>query len=178
MLSIYPADLLDLARCNLGNGVPLDLEEANLSFLCGSVVEELRTGFPQTQIMMSADGGITRRCDAARLEQVFTNLIGNAIQHGDSGQPISLALSRNEDRVVFSVQNRGELIPSSAMAHLFEPQARYSSYATSEKGASTGLGLGLFIVAQIVTAHGGEIEVASTVEQGTVFRVMLPVYCS
>ncbi|XAZ51139.1 sensor histidine kinase [Pseudomonas simiae] len=108
------------------------------------------------------------------MEQVFSNLIGNAIRHGDLEQPIYVKLSQDDGCAVFSVENRGELIPSSAMPHLFNPQARYSSFAATEKGASAGLGLGLFIASEIVSSHGGKIEVMSTVEQGTVFKVRLP----
>lgn len=169
------ADLLDLARCNLGSGIPVDPEDADLSALCASVVEELRTGFPHAQILMSASESVIGRYDPARIEQVFTNLIGNAVRHGDLEQPITVMLSRIDDCVVFSVQNRGEPIPAKVLPHLFNPQARYSRYAATEKGALAGLGLGLFIAAEIVSAHRGKIEVVSTVEQGTIFKVLLPI---
>lgn len=168
-------DLLDLARCNLGSGIPIYPEGADLRALCASVVEELRTGFPGAQIIMTASEAVAGMYDPPRMEQVFTNLIANAVRHGDLKQPIYVTLSREGDWAVFSVQNRGELIPSSAMPHLFNPQARYSSYAATDKGASSGLGLGLFIAAEIVSAHSGKIEVVSTVEQGTVFKVLLPI---
>jgi len=169
------ADLLDLARCNLGSGIPVNPEKADLAILCASVVEELRIGFPHARILMQANEAVTGMYDPARIEQVFTNLIGNAVRHGDSKQPIYVILAQDNDCSVFSVQNRGELIPASVMPQLFNPQARYSSYAATEKGASAGLGLGLFIAAEIVSAHGGKIEVVSTVEQGTVFKVLLPI---
>lgn len=169
------ADLLDLARCNLGSGIPVNPEDADLGALSAAVIEELRTGLPHAQIIMKVSEAVTGLYDPSRMEQVFTNLIGNAVRHGDLKQPIYVTLSRDGDWAVFSVQNRGELIPSSAMPHLFNPQARYSSYASTEKGASAGLGLGLFIAAEIVSAHGGKIEGVSTVEQGTVFKVLLPI---
>ncbi|WLH07855.1 sensor histidine kinase [Pseudomonas lurida] len=168
------ADLLDLARCNLGSGIPVNPEYTNLGAICGSVVEELRTGFPLALIIMSINASVTGMYDPARMEQVFSNLIGNAIRHGDLEQPIYVKLSQDDGCAVFSVENSGELIPSSAMPHLFNPQARYSSFAATEKGASAGLGLGLFIASEIVSSHGGKIEVMSTVEQGTVFKVRLP----
>lgn len=169
------ADLLDLARSNLGSGIPVKPEVTDLSALCTSVVEELRTGFPHAQIVMNVSEAVTGLYDPSRMEQVFTNLIGNAVRHGDSKQPINVTLSQDAYESVFSVENRGELIPASVMPHLFNPQARYSSYAAKEKGPTAGLGLGLFIAAEIVTAHGGKIEVVSTIELGTVFEVRLPV---
>ncbi|MBI6669641.1 two-component sensor histidine kinase [Pseudomonas syringae] len=169
------ADLLDLARCNLGNGIPVNREDADLGVLCASTVDELRTGFPHAHIIMSAGEALTGRYDSARMAQVFTNLIGNAVRHGDLEHPINVELSRNDDYIVFSVQNRGELIPISAIPRLFDPQVRYSSYAAKEKGSSAGLGLGLFIASEIISAHDGKIEVTSTAELGTVFKVLLPI---
>lgn len=169
------ADLLDLARSNLGSGIPVNTEDTDLSALCASVVEELRTGFPHAQIVMNVSEGVSGMFDPSRMEQVFTNLISNAVRHGDSKQPINVTLSQDASYSVFSVQNRGELIPASVVPHLFNPQARYSSYAAKEKGPTAGLGLGLFIAAEIVTAHGGKIEVVSTLELGTVFEVRLPI---
>lgn len=167
-------DLIDLARCNLGNGLPVHLEEADLKVLCESVVEELRTGYPKANIDLRTIEA-TGTFDPSRIEQVFTNLISNAILHGDLDHPICVTLCRNDKWWEFSVQNRGELIPESVMPHLFNPQARYSTYAANEKGASAGLGLGLFIAAEIVQAHGGTIDVVSTTERGTLFTVRLPV---
>lgn len=169
------ADLLDLARCNLGSGIPVHPEQTDLSTLCTSVVEELRTAFPHAQIVTNINEAVTGLYDPLRMEQVFTNLISNAVRHGDSKQPINVALSQDAHYSVFSVQNRGELIPGSVMPYLFNPQARYSSYAAKETGPTAGLGLGLFIAAEIVTAHGGKIEVVSTLERGTVFEVQLPI---
>lgn len=169
------ADLLDLARCNLGSGIPVQPKQTDLSTLCASVVEELRTGFPHAQIVANINETVAGLYDPLRMEQVFTNLIGNAVRHGDSNQPITVALSQDGIYSVFSVQNRGELIPVSVMPYLFNPQARYSSYAAKERGPTAGLGLGLFIAAEIVTAHGGKIGVVSTPEQGTVFEVRLPI---
>lgn len=168
------ADLLDLARCNLGGGIPVKPEHTDISALCASVVEELRTGFPHAQIVMNVSEVAMGMYDPSRMEQVFTNLISNAVRHGDPKQPINVTLSQDANYSVFRVQNRGELIPASVMPHLFNPQARYSSYAAKERGPAAGLGLGLFIAAEIVTAHGGEIEVVSTLELGTVFEVRLP----
>jgi signal transduction histidine kinase len=72
------------------------------------------------------------------------------------------------------VQNYGEPIPSSVLSTLFDPEGRYSRHSNNDKGVSSGLGLGLFIAAQIVEGHGGTIEVESTLDKGTLFRVVLP----
>lgn len=167
-------DLLDIARFNCGIGLSVNFEECNLCALCASVVEELRTGFPHTQIILNTNDTINGKYDPSRMEQVFTNLIVNAIYHGDSDQPVKVTLSQDHQYSIFTVQNSGELISPSAIPYIFTQQARYSSQAAAEKGSSAGLGLGLFIAAEIVKTHGGKIEVVSTDELGTIFTVLLP----
>ncbi|WP_454564952.1 sensor histidine kinase [Pseudomonas sp. AIG] len=167
-------DLLDLARCNLGAGIPVNLEATDLRNECQSVIGELRTAHPEALIVDCLGESITGQFDPSRLDQVFSNLIGNAIRHGAKEQPIHVTLSSDGDFVVFEVQNQGEAIPAEAMPYLFNPEGRYSSYAAGENGPSAGLGLGLYIAAEIVKGHGGRIEVTSEVTAGTVFKVVLP----
>lgn len=167
-------DLLDLARCNLGAGIAVNLEAVELIEICRSVVNEIRTGFPTARIVLNEKGVIAGQYDPARIAQVFTNLIGNAIRHGDPALPIYVILSQLPNNVHFSVHNQGEPIPPEAMPYLFKPEERYSSYATSEKGSSAGLGLGLFIAGEIAARHGGKINIESSAESGTAFHVLLP----
>jgi signal transduction histidine kinase len=168
-------DLLDLARCNLGTGIPVCLEVTNLSAVCETSVDELRTAFPGAQIDLNNNQQVIGHFDPSRIAQVFSNLISNALRHGDQRRPIRVSLSLEGSQTIFHVQNYGEAIPSHALPLLFTPGARYSNYANDGKRASGGLGLGLFIASQIVSGHGGKIEVQSTTESGTIFRVFLPV---
>lgn len=168
-------DLLDLARCNLGTGIPVRPKNTDLTAVCKSVVDELTTAHPLAQIMFVDTGAVTGQYDPSRMAQVFSNLIGNAVRHGNSQRPVNVTLNKDDTTACFCVQNDGEPIPPSALPSLFNPERRFSKYSEGEKGASAGLGLGLFIAAQIVEGHGGTIEVESTLEQGTVFRVKLPV---
>jgi signal transduction histidine kinase len=168
-------DLLDLARCNLGTGIPVCLETACLSDVCKSAVEELRTAFPSVRIEYEEHESISGLFDPSRIAQVFSNLISNAIRHGDRQQPVRVSLYREGSQSVFCVQNHGETIPADALPHIFSLGARYSSHAIGEKGSTAGLGLGLFIASQIVSGHSGEINVESSTEHGTLFRVHLPV---
>lgn len=168
-------DLLDLARYNLGTGIPVSPEATNLSEVCESSVDELRTAFPTAQIDFNNTQVVIGHFDPSRIAQVFSNLVGNALRHGDQRLPIRVSLSLEGSQSVFQVQNHGEAIPAHALPHLFTPGARYSNYANDEKGASGGLGLGLFIASQIVSGHGGKIDVESSVERGTIFRVFLPI---
>ncbi|WP_421547459.1 sensor histidine kinase [Pseudomonas sp. QD4] len=168
-------DLLDLARCNLGTGIPVRPENADLSSICKSVVDELSIAHPNAKILFNKPGPLKGHYDPQRIAQAFSNLIGNAVRHGDSQQPINVSLGVESTSTFFSVQNYGEPIPSSVLSTLFDPEGRYSRHSNNDKGVSSGLGLGLFIAAQIVEGHGGTIEVESTLEKGTLFRVVLPV---
>lgn len=168
-------DLLDLARCNLGTGIPVQPENTNLTAVCKSVVDELTVAHPKAEIIFTDSGSVTGQYDPSRMAQVFSNLIGNATRHGNLQRPIYVTLTGDGTTAYFCVQNYGEPIPSSALPTLFDPGGRYSRYSEGEQGASSGLGLGLFIAAQIVEGHGGKIEVESTQEKGTIFRVILPV---
>lgn len=168
-------DLLDLARCNLGTGIPVRLEKTDLTSVCQSVVDELTIAHPKAYILFTDSGPITGQYDPSRMAQVFSNLIGNAVHHGKAQSAINITLTGDGTSASFCVHNFGEPIPPSALPTLFDPERRYSRYSKREQGASSGLGLGLFIAAQIVEGHGGRIEVASTLEQGTTFLVKLPI---
>lgn len=169
-------DLLDLARCNLGTGIPVRPENTDLTAVCQTVVDEITIAHPEAQILFSDTGTITGRYDPARMAQVFSNLIGNAARHGSHQHPINVSLTRDGSTAIFCVLNHGEPIPSSALPSLFNPEGRYSRFPEGVPGKASGLGLGLFIAAQIVEGHGGKIEVESTLEQGTIFRVSLPTH--
>lgn len=167
-------DLLDLARCNLGTGIPVDLRRVALNPICHAVIDELRTAFPQAKITLDEQAHITGQFDPDRIAQVFTNLVGNALRHGDSTSPIKVTVGKVPGATRVSVQNSGEPIPPEVMPYLFKPEGRYSSYSAGERGSTAGLGLGLFIASEIVASHGGRIEVESTEQQGTTFEVILP----
>jgi len=167
-------DLLDLARCNLGSGIPIKPQTTDLEAVCKSVVEEVSACHPQAKIVFGDSSPVPGAFDPLRMGQVITNLVNNAVQHGESGREIQVTLGKNAEHACVTVLNFGEPIPPSALPFLFNPQGRFSRFAASEEGASAGLGLGLFIAAEIVKSHGGNIEVESTLEQGTRFRVTLP----
>ncbi|HKS11472.1 MAG TPA: HAMP domain-containing sensor histidine kinase [Pseudomonas sp.] len=167
-------DLLDLARCNLGSGIPVNRQATELNAICRSVVDELRAGHPMAQIVFNDTQPVAGRFDPLRMAQVFSNLIGNAVRHGDLHRPIHVSLRGSEGLACFDVRNFGHPIPASAIPLLFDPQGRFSRYSDNRAGGVGGLGLGLFIAAEIVSGHGGKIAVESTQEHGTRFQVTLP----
>ena len=166
-------DLLDLARCNLGTGIPVDLRKMDLNPICKAVIDELRTAFPHAHIILDEQAHITGQFDPDRISQVFSNLIGNALRHGDATTPIKVTLAKVDGVPRVSVQNSGEPIPPEVMPYIFKPEGRYSSYSSGERGSAAGLGLGLFIASEIVANHGGRIDVESTEEEGTTFEIVL-----
>ncbi|MDR0208032.1 MAG: HAMP domain-containing histidine kinase [Pseudomonas putida] len=167
-------DLLDFARCNLGVGLPVEKALTDLSGICRSVVEEVRLGHPKARILIEGPDTLTGRFDPERIAQVFANLIINAVRYGDPDLPIFVGLKKAQNEVRFQVLNRGAPIPEKLLPNLFSPEGRICSYSDDPNGRSQGLGLGLFIAAQIVEGHGGRIEVNSTTDAGTCFEVMLP----
>ncbi|MES1165664.1 MAG: sensor histidine kinase, partial [Verrucomicrobiota bacterium] len=99
--------------------------------------------------------------------------IGNAIVHGSSETPIEVCIDAREDAAVLAVKNHGPVIPPEQIAWLFQPFTQ-GTHGDSEQARPRGLGLGLFIVQEIVSAHGGTISVQSDREQGTTFSIHLP----
>lgn len=167
-------DLLDLTRCQMGPGIPVKTSEINLSPLCQRVVEEIRAFHPEAIVMFDANTSVSGQFDGGRMEQVFSNIISNAVQHGDTTRPIQVELGMHEDFAAFTVRNSGEAIPEDVLPFIFNPMGRFSQRTAIHHGPTEGLGLGLFIASEIVASHGGSIEVSSDTEQGTVFQVRVP----
>jgi signal transduction histidine kinase len=163
-------DMLDLARARLAGGIVLKREPCDIKVLVERVVRECQAASPGSLIETVYSGDFAGSWDPERIAQVATNLIGNALKHGDPIGPVHVQLDgTKEDRVLFIVSNRGN-IPPELMDHLFDPFRGGQRSA----GRSGGLGLGLYIVYQVVKAHDGEVEVASGLVDRTVFQVSLP----
>jgi signal transduction histidine kinase len=133
------------------------------------MLAELRVAHPEAKIELSVVGDMGGEWDADRLEQVASNLISNAIDHGDDGQPIEIALRGGPDEVTLEVTNRGE-VPKEVLDHAFEAFHR-GPEQTGRK--ASGLGLGLYIAREIVRCHGGEIAIHSH-EGATRIAMRLP----
>jgi signal transduction histidine kinase len=162
-------DMLDLTRARLGGGIPLRRQETDFGQLAQRVIQEHQVAFPDGRCELRQEGNLTGNWDADRLAQVTSNLIGNAFEHGESRDPVEVALDGTRaDLVALSVANTG-VIPEDLVPHLFDP------FRGGQRvlGRRDGLGLGLFIVHQIVRAHGGRVDVR-TDEQRTTFLVEVP----
>jgi signal transduction histidine kinase len=167
-------DLLDFTRTQLGSGIPVRLAEDDLFQACEAMVEEARAYHPDRHIVLQARHRVVTHFDRSRMEQVISNLIGNAIKHGNPLTPVVLTLSADTVAASFSVQNEGPAIKDSAKVAIFNPMVRNLQDGKPEYGAGAGLGLGLYIAAAIVNAHNGTIDVDSATDRGTTFTVCLP----
>lgn len=162
--------LLDLARARLAGGIPLTPAPANLRTVAEKVVAEHQATEPDRTITIETTGDLEGSWDEPRVAQVLSNLLTNALQHGAADGPVAVRLDGcRPHEVVLAVINPG-VIPHAMMAHLFEP---FRSGRPVQR-RSEGLGLGLYIVEQIVKAHHGDIHVRSSEPEGTVVEVRLP----
>lgn len=160
-------DVLDFARGHLGEGIPTTPTACDMGEICRAAAAEVQMANPRVAIDLSLRGDLRGNFDRDRVLQAIGNLLNNAVQHGRA--PISIAVWENEDRRALTtrVASGGEPIPPAVISRLFDA----FSHATDSN--KRGLGLGLYIVAQIARAHGGTCEVASSA-QSTAFTIRWP----
>jgi signal transduction histidine kinase len=165
-------DLLELTRSAFGSEIPLRRSQMDVSVLGSQIVEEMRSLSEVRQIKVITSGETGGEWDQARLGQVFSNLIGNALQYSPADTAITVRIVGETDQVTISVHNEGEPIPPDEQKSIFKPLTRGVDGGTNSRSAN--LGLGLFITQKIITAHGGTISVQSASGAGTTFTISLP----
>jgi phosphoserine phosphatase RsbU/P len=162
-------NVLDFARGRLGGGITLARDSRKpLEPMLHQVIDELRLSSPGRQIDAEYTLDVPVNCDRSRIGQLLSNLVGNALSHGASNEPVRVRAATEDGMFKLSVANRGEPIPKAAMNRLFEPFFRGEVRASRQ-----GLGLGLHIAAQIARAHEGTLSVSSTTEE-TRFTFVMP----
>jgi signal transduction histidine kinase len=167
-------DLVDFNRTHLGLGIKVVQTDIDLAEVLGGEVEQLRSVHPDRRIEFAVTGDAVGHCDGGRLKQVLRNLVLNAIVHGSPNTPIRVALVGEEPEIRLKVTNEGPAIDPSVQSQMFDPLKRGLA-PTSSHEYNDGLGLGLFIVREIVLAHGGRVEVRSdSTAKNTTFTVILP----
>lgn len=160
--------LLDFTRVRLGVGLEVRPSAFDLAELLADIVEELRATHSQRTFTFERDGAVVGTWDHDRLGQVFSNLLSNALVHGDAAAPVVVSLRGSGDNNVVIEVSNGGAIPADVMPDLLKPFRRGAS------SSRQGLGLGLFIADEIIRLHGGTMELTSTEQDGTRFRIALP----
>jgi signal transduction histidine kinase len=163
-------DLLDFSRVRQGSGIPMSRAASNLATVCDQALFELRQIHPEHRISLDLRGDTAAQIDPARMHQVIANLVSNAVTYG-TGSRVAVTVTDHGPELRLSVHNDGPPIPCEILSELFQPFRRG---ANQQGELSRGLGLGLFIVHEIVKAHQGRVEVDSADGRGTTFTVRIP----
>lgn len=166
-------DLLDVTRARFGSGLPVIRAPMDMGFVSRQLVHEMQFANPTRTILLETSGDLQGEWDKARIGQVLSNLIGNAVQYSFKESSIDVAVKGELEEVVLSVHNQGVPIPPEKFATLFASLTR----AVTDEGdhpMEVNLGLGLYITEEIVVSHGGTIDVASSKENGTTFTARFP----
>jgi PAS domain S-box-containing protein len=168
------SDLLDMSSINLGK-MRLSLSDVNVPELLQSAVEASEVALREKQLTVRVDdaGGCPLvRADAARVQQIASNLLGNAIKFSPNGGAISIGVRPHDGGVLVSFADRGIGISPDFLPNLFD---RFSQADAGSNRRHGGLGLGLSIVRHLAESHDGNVSVASPgVGQGSTFTVWLP----
>ncbi|WP_100633628.1 GAF domain-containing sensor histidine kinase [Pseudomonas qingdaonensis] len=163
-------DVLDFARGRLGNGIMVNIQPCpDLETALRQVASELQRVYPQRVIRLHIDDLSGMCCDRERITQLLSNLLANALNHGDANSPVDVSARIEQQVFTLGVHNQGAPIAPAVMAQLFQPFSR-----PLDGTPQSGLGLGLYIANQIALAHGGRMEVVSSREAGTLFSLRLP----
>ena len=163
-------DLLDFTRARLGGGLPVQPAPLDFHALARQVVEELSAASPGRELRLEQHGEGQVVWDGDRVAQVLTNLVSNALHYGAPGTPIQVRTRGEAEVGLLEVHNEGPPIAADVLPRLFQPLQRGEGGDAGQRS----VGLGLYIVDQLVRAHGGSIEVHSAPGEGTLFRVRLP----
>ncbi|VVM92184.1 Adaptive-response sensory-kinase SasA [Pseudomonas fluorescens] len=162
-------DVLDFTRGSTGKGIPVNIEPCpDLEEALRHVIAEIQSVYPDRSIVSSIGDLRGVHCDRERVTQLASNLVANAVNHGDPASSVEVSARIAQGTFVLSVKNQGQ-IAEQVLPHLFKPYSR-----PTRDTPQAGLGLGLYIASEIAKSHGGKLDVASNAEQGTIFTFSLP----
>lgn len=162
-------NIMDFASGRLGGGIVLNVNDNEpLENILRHAITELKMIWPERDIETEFVLNEPVACDGKRIAQLLSNLLGNALEHGKADTPVKIKGASSNGEFILSVANKGKKIPAAAMSRLFHPFSR-----GEVKPGKQGLGLGLFIASEIAAAHGGKLDVVSTVDE-TVFTLQIP----
>ena len=163
--------LLDLSRIQTGH-FTLQSQPVDLWALARRVVDEARPALERHTLELSCTGdSFIVEGDELRLEQVIQNLLQNAIKYSPDGGLITVRVEQRDNQASLAISDQGIGIPEAAQAQLFQ---RFYRAANTDGSPIAGMGIGLYVVKEIVTRHGGTVEVSSVEGKGSTFTVRLP----
>jgi len=168
-------DLIELTRVQLGGGISINPIEADMQQICSQVLAEMKAIYPERVFQLDSDGELLGKWDNAKMSQVLSNLLGNAVQHGKSDSAIMLKAKKVKNSVELQVHNKGSAISAKLIPILFDRFIQGKSGLIADERQSTSLGLGLYIAKEIIVAHGGTINVTSSDTEGTTFTACIPI---
>ena len=163
-------ELLDFTLARVGRGLSVARLPVDLHQLSAKIVDELTLAFPGRSLRYASVGSGSCSVDGDRLAQLVGNLVGNAMTYGAPGTAVTVTSWLVGTTATLTVHNEGAPIPGDSLASIFEPMVR----GATENSSTRSVGLGLFIVRAIATAHDGEVKVRSTAEEGTTFEFTFP----
>jgi signal transduction histidine kinase len=166
-------DLLHVTRARFGSGLPVIRAPMDMGYVSRQLVDEMRAAYPTRIIILEVLGNVKGEWDKARIGQVFSNLIGNAVQYSFKDSAIKVSVEGTSDDVLLSVNNDGVAIPPEKLETIFDALTR-ASIDEGDHPSSVNLGLGLYITKDIVVSHGGTIDVTSSEGNGTTFTARFP----
>lgn len=166
--------LLDLTRARLGSGLQVIKKPMDMAFVSRQIVDEMRAMHPSRAFQLEISGETEGNWDKARIGQVFSNLLSNAVQYGFRDLPIGVTIKGEPEAVLVSVHNDGVPIAPDTIGSIFDSLTRGGKEKSANGRESTNLGLGLYITKQIVSAHGGRVGVTSSEKDGTSFTATFP----
>ena len=163
-------DVLDFSQARHLGGIKVRLTPVDLAALVRRVVDELAMAHPGRDIQVQAPVRLVADADGDKLSQLLSNLLTNGLKYGPTDLPVRVRLDATETGCALEVTNGGPPIAPQLVPHLFEPFRR----GRDDDGHQHSVGLGLYIVAEVARAHGGQVQVRSDAQAGTTFRVVWP----
>jgi signal transduction histidine kinase len=169
------SDLLTYASAQIGREIPILREATDMENICRESLDEIQSAHPDAVFQFESSGDLNGFFDAARFQQVLSNLLNNALKYGESGLPVTLSASGEAESIVVRVKNFGNTIPAESLEEIFNPLVQLSSGdSNSSPRVTDSIGLGLFITREIVKGHNGTVTVKSSDKEGTAFIVQVP----
>jgi signal transduction histidine kinase len=166
-------NLLGYTRYQFGQGLSVAPAPGDIVDACHAAIADARATYPDNLFELDAPTGLQCAFDPIRMHQLLINLLLNAAQYGAPGEPVLVQAARHDGWASIRVNNRGALIPESALREIFRPLVQLVA-PTGDTRPKSSMGLGLFIAREIALAHGGTLEVSSSEATGTTFSFSIP----